>query len=96
MGYITVVGVIYFLINLMIANIMQNVVRLKGYEEDKNAVALTLLFGMVGVMYVVALPDKKLNDSIENLIESINMLNKNNITNANHVMFDDKDRLPPL
>lgn len=51
---------------------------------------------MVGVMYVVALPDKKLNDSIENLIESINMLNKNNITNANHVMFDDKDRLPPL
>lgn len=96
MGYITVVGVIYFFINLMIANIMQNVVRLKWYEEDKNAFALTLLFGMVGVMYVVALPDKKLNDSIENLIESINMLNKNNITNANHVMFDDKDRLPPL
>ena len=29
MGYITVVGVIYFFINLMIANIMQNVVRLK-------------------------------------------------------------------
>lgn len=43
MGYITVVGVIYFFINLMIANIMQNVVRLKGYEEDKECVCINFI-----------------------------------------------------
>lgn len=96
MGYIIVIGIVYLCINIVIASMMQNIAELKGYEENRSAFVLTLLLGIVGVLYVVALPDKKLNNNIEKLIQCINKLSTNNITDIHNMQYNDKEELPPL
>lgn len=96
MGYIIVIGIVYLCINIVIASMMQNIAELKGYEENRSAFVLTLLLGIVGVLYVVALPDKKLNNNIEKLIQCINKLSTNNITDTHNMQYNDKEELPPL
>ena len=51
-----VVFLIYFLINLVIAMFMNSLAVQKG-QENSHAFIITLLFGFIGCLYVIALPD---------------------------------------
>ncbi|MDE5589587.1 MAG: hypothetical protein K2J60_10695 [Acetatifactor sp.] len=51
-----VLFLVNFLINYVIATFMNNVAIQKG-QENSHAFIITLLFGFVGCLYVVALPD---------------------------------------
>jgi hypothetical protein len=52
-------------INLLFAAIMNSVAISKGHENF-HAFILVLFFGMFGILYVIALPDLKLREQLEN------------------------------
>lgn len=41
----------------------------KGYGEEAHAIALCLLFGVMGCLYIIALPDKKLKAQNDEMIQ---------------------------
>lgn len=55
------------LVNLMFASLMNNIALSKGYE-DSHAFILVFLFGIFGMLYVIALPDLKARQQREDLI----------------------------
>ncbi|MDF2887294.1 MAG: hypothetical protein K0R23_1679 [Lacrimispora sp.] len=53
---------------------MNKAAMVKGYGEEAHAIALCLFFGIMGCLYIIALPDRKLksqNDEIIQLLQSI-------------------------
>ena len=54
-------------VNLMFASLMNNIAISKGYENS-NAFILVFLFGIFGMLYVIALPDLKARQQREDLI----------------------------
>jgi hypothetical protein len=53
---------------------MNKAAMVKGYGEEAHAIALCLFFGVMGCLYIIALPDRKLksqNDEIIQLLQSI-------------------------
>lgn len=58
---------IYFLVNLFLASLMNAVVKNKGYENS-SAFILVLLFGTVGILYVISLPDMKARQQREDIL----------------------------
>lgn len=70
-GYVLLFLVLYFLLNLIIANFFQNIAALKGYGKDVHAFGVVFFFGVMGCIYVAALPDKiqqEQNQKIINLL----------------------------
>lgn len=47
---------VYLLVNLYLASLMNSVAKSKGHENS-NAFILVLLLGGVGILYVISLPD---------------------------------------
>ena len=58
---------IYFLVNLLLASLMNTVAKEKGYENS-SAFILVLLFGAVGILYVISLPDMKARQQREDIL----------------------------
>ena len=62
-----IIILVYVLINLMFASLMNSVAVSKGYENS-HAFILVFLFGIFGMLYVIALPDMKARQQREDLI----------------------------
>ena len=67
MGWIIVVALIAIVINLLFASLMNAVAVSKGYENS-HAFALVALFGVFGMLYVIALPDLKARQQREDIL----------------------------
>lgn len=70
-GYVLLFFVIYFLLNLIVANFFQNIAALKGYGQEVHSFGMVFFFGIIGCIYVAALPDKvrqEQNQEIINLL----------------------------
>lgn len=67
MGWAFVVALIAILINLVFASLMNAVAVSKGYENS-HAFALVFLFGVFGMLYVIALPDLKERQQREDIL----------------------------
>ena len=61
--------VVYFVWDLMMAKTMEKIARQKGYGEDFNAFMICFWLGMIGCLYVVALPDLKQREQLDRIIE---------------------------
>ena len=71
------------LINLFIASLMNTVAKNKGYENS-NTFVLVLLFGFVGILYVISLPDlveRQQREDILNVLLEIKQGDKGNGNN---------------
>lgn len=74
---------LYLLVNLFFASLMNTVARNKGYENS-NTFVLVLLFGAVGILYVISLPDlyeRQQREDILNVLLEIKQGDKGNGNN---------------
>ena len=67
MVYWLIGALVYILVNLMFASLMNSVAISKGYESS-NAFILVFLFGIFGILYVISLPDLKARQQREDII----------------------------
>ena len=81
-------AVIYLVINFILATFMQKAAHGKGYTDDAHAFAMVFWFGIIGCLYVIALPDQRLHWQNEKIIELLS--NKHNNENS------DNAKLPEL
>ena len=61
--------VVYFGMNAVIATFFQNVAALKGHGKEIHAFGVVLFLGIIGCIYVAALPDKIQQEQNQQLIE---------------------------
>jgi hypothetical protein len=59
--------VLVFFVNLLFASLMNSVAVSKGHE-DSYAFVLVLFFGVLGMLYVIALPDKTAREQMEDIL----------------------------
>jgi putative Ca2+/H+ antiporter (TMEM165/GDT1 family) len=67
MGWVFAAALIAILVNLVFASLMNAVAVSKGYENS-HAFALVALFGVFGMLYVIALPDLKARQQREDIL----------------------------
>ena len=72
-GYF-LIALIALSINLLFAALMNSVAVNKGYENS-HAFALVFFFGVFGMLYVIALPDMKAREQMEDILTVL--LNQN-------------------
>ena len=65
-GYF-LIALIALSINLLFAALMNSVAVNKGYENS-HAFALVFFFGVFGMLYVIALPDMKAREQMEDIL----------------------------
>ncbi len=53
---VVIVIILYIIMNLVFASLMNSVAKDKGYENSSTFI-LVLLFGVIGILYVISLPD---------------------------------------
>jgi hypothetical protein len=58
---------VYLAVNFLFATLMNNVALQKGYENS-HAFALVFFFGVLGMIYVLALPDLKKRAQLEDIV----------------------------
>ncbi len=58
---------LYIFVNLFFASLMNTVAKDKGYENS-NTFILVLLFGAVGILYVISLPDLTARQQREDIL----------------------------
>lgn len=92
-GYIAVGIIVWVIIEGIIAYFMNQAAEEKGYNSEAHAFALCFWLGIVGWLYVVALPDKNIRKQNE---EIINLLQNNIKTEGTHVQSNSYDDLPSL
>ncbi len=63
-----VLMIIYIVWNLITAKTMERIARLKGYGEEFNCFMMCFWLGVVGCLYVIALPDLKQREQLDKLI----------------------------
>lgn len=61
--------VAYFVINFIIARMMENAAAMKGHGTEVHAFAACFWLGIIGCIYVAALPDKITQGQNQQLIE---------------------------
>ena len=74
---------LYLLVNLFFASLMNTVAKNKGYENS-NVFVLVLLFGFIGILYVISLPDlyeRQQREDILNVLLEIKQGDKGNGNN---------------
>lgn len=72
MIYAIIVLAVYFVLCAIFASKMQSVAALKGYGTDTHAWAMCFWLGILGGIYVIALPDliqKKQNQQLIELLK---------------------------
>ena len=62
-GFIVIAGLVILAINLIVARKFEDVAFKKGYDEDVHSYAMCFWLGIIGYLYVIALPDKKIGTS---------------------------------
>ena len=72
--------ILYFIVNAIIASKFEDVAYLKGYGQDIHSFAMCFWLGILGCLYVIALPDRGARDVQNNTTITTN--NSNPITNA--------------
>lgn len=55
--------------NLIMAKAMEKIARQKGYGEEFNCFMVCFWLGMIGCLYVIALPDLKQREQLDRIIE---------------------------
>jgi len=65
-GYF-IIALIALSINLLFAALMNSIAVNKGYENS-HAFALVFFFGVFGMLYVIALPDMKAREQMEDIL----------------------------
>lgn len=74
MGWIITITIIaYFIIGFISGKIMETVAALKGYGTEAHAFIVCLFFGIIGCIYVAALPNiiqQEQNKKIIELLEN--------------------------
>jgi len=68
-GYIILGIVVYFIIGLIIGKIMENAAALKGYGSEAHAFVICFFLGVIGCIYVAALPDKIQQEQNQKIID---------------------------
>lgn len=68
-GYILLVVVIYLIFCFIIGRMMENVAADKGYGTEAHAFAMCFWLGIIGCIYVAALPDKIQQKQNQKIIE---------------------------
>ena len=58
---------VYLAVNFLFATLMNNIAIKKGYENS-HAFALVFFFGVLGMLYVIALPDMKVQSQLEDIL----------------------------
>lgn len=58
---------VYVLVNLYFASLMTIVAKEKGYENS-NVFVLVLFFGIIGILYAIALPDLQARQQREDIL----------------------------
>ena len=58
---------VYLAVNFLFATLMNNVALQKGHENS-HAFALVFFFGVLGMIYVLALPDLKKRAQLEDIV----------------------------
>ena len=71
-----IVLIITVVINVIIAMKFEEIVYLKGYKESKGAFFMCLFLGIIGALYVIALPDQRVIQ-VANVNETMH-INKEN------------------
>lgn len=61
--------VAYFIINFIIARMMENAAAMKGHGTEVHAFAACFWLGIIGCIYVAALPDKIMQGQKQQIIE---------------------------
>lgn len=90
---IVVILIVLLVINLIGAGKMSDVAYAKGYDDSIHAFAMCFWLGIIGYLYVIALPDIEARRKQDAIIELL----KNNTsgTDRREVLFEN-DELPPL
>ncbi len=71
--------IIYFIINSIFARCMMDVAYQKGYYDRRSLHKFVLFFGIWGCLYIIALPDMKIQENWEKIItllEEIKLANQ--------------------
>lgn len=68
-GYVILGIVVYFIIGLIIGKIMETAAALKGYGSESHAFVICFFLGVIGCIYVAALPDKIQQEQNQKIIE---------------------------
>ena len=77
------IGIVYLVINIILASVMQSLAEAKGYTE-RTTFWLTFVFGIIGVLYVIALPDLKEREQREDILAVLLELKERGKTDGNH------------
>lgn len=81
MIYILFVTVVYFVIQIFVAKKFEQIAIDKGYTpENEHPFAMCFWLGIIGMIYVLALPDLKLLKTQQDLIEALKSTPSGSIT----------------
>ncbi len=61
------VVLVYLAVNFLFAALMNSIAIKKGYENS-HAFALVFFFGVLGMLYVIALPNMKVQSQLEDIL----------------------------
>lgn len=61
------VVLVYLAVNFLFAALMNSIAIKKGHENS-HAFALVFFFGVLGMLYVIALPDMKVQSQLEDIL----------------------------
>lgn len=73
-GVITFVILIYLSIGLVVSPMMEKAAAEKGYGKEAHAFAMCFWLGIIGCIYVAALPDKIRQNQNQQIIEMLKQM----------------------
>lgn len=79
---VVLAAVVVIVIDVVIAKKMESVAALKGHGEEVHAFAMCFWLGIVGYIYVAALPDKIQQEQNQKIIELISTKSSDNHENV--------------
>lgn len=81
-GYILLIVVVYLIIGFIIGRMMENAAADKGYGTEAHAFAMCFWLGIIGCIYVAALPDKIQQKQNQKIIELLS-IKDDKVSNTN-------------
>ncbi len=71
MGVVLLILIVFLVIMCIGANFMKKVAEAKGYGDEYNIFAICFFLGIVGYIYVLALPDLILREQMKTIADSL-------------------------
>lgn len=75
--YILLMIAVYFVVGYIIGRRMENTATEKGYGTEAHAFAMCFWLGIIGCIYVAALPDKIQQNQNQQIIELLKEMREN-------------------